>query len=696
VVQSSLSETKAEMSRVNFCHDVIYQIITDRFYNGNPLNNPTGDLFDHTKKNLKKYFGGDWRGITQKMNEDYFKELSVTVLWLSPPVENIYEILNDAEGSTSYHGYWARDFKKPNPFFGDLIDFKTLVETAHSQGIKVVIDFAPNHTSPASHSNPYYAENGILFDDGKLVGSYSNDVNGYFHHHGGTDFIEYEDGIYRNLYDLADLNHQHSKIDYYFKEAIKLWLDLGIDGIRVDAVKHMSLGWQKNWLDEIYRYKPVFVFGEWYLKPNERDPRNIEFANNAGMSVLDFSFAQKVREVFRDHTDDMFGLDEMIQETKKDYERIHELVTFIDNHDMDRFHIEGGRTRLVDQALAFLLTSRGVPSVYYGTEHYMAGNGDPNNRAQMPSFKINTTASRVIQKLSSLRKTNAAIAYGNTVKRHVNKDVYIYERTFGEDVVIVALNRSLTKEYKVKKIKTALKPGQYEDVLEGILDGRRVSVSTSGHISQLKLSPGEVSIWMYKTTETPPLIGHVGPRMVQTGQVIRISGSGFLADQGDVLIGKTKAEIVSWADHYVEARIPNMKANKYKVTLITKEKGKSNVYKPLEVLSGNQVCVRFIVENGYSSYQDELYIIGNVFELGNKQVSKAKGPFFNQVIYQFPTGYLDINVPANTTMEFKLLRKNKDHVLLEEGDYHVFTSPSIGTAEVKVKWAVTQQELVSV
>ncbi len=238
------------------------------------------------------------------------------------------------------------------------------------------MDFAPNHTSPALHDDATYAENGRLYDNGLLLGGYDNDYNHYFHHNGGTDFEEYEDGVYRNLFDLADSNHQNIAIDLYFKEAIKLWLDQGIDGILVDAVKHMSYGWQKSWLNSIYNYRPVFIFGEWYINPNEYDHRNIHFANNSGMSLLDFSFAHKVREVFRDGMDSMHGLHKMIEETYQIYNDVNNLVTFIDNHDMDRFHINGQSKRRIEQSLAFLLTSRGIPSVYYGTEQYMVGNGD--------------------------------------------------------------------------------------------------------------------------------------------------------------------------------------------------------------------------------------------------------------------------------------------------------------------------------
>ena len=133
--------------------------------------------------------------------------MGVTAIWISPPVENIFAVLPDACGSTSYHGFWARDFKRTNPFFGELTCFQNLITTAHAHGIKVIIDFAPNHTSPSRSEDVNFAENGRFYNDGVFVGGVTNDIHGYFHHFGGTDFSTLEDGIYRNLFDLADFNH---------------------------------------------------------------------------------------------------------------------------------------------------------------------------------------------------------------------------------------------------------------------------------------------------------------------------------------------------------------------------------------------------------------------------------------------------------------------------------------------------------
>jgi len=111
-VQAATTSTDAEVTNTaSFSTDVIYQIVTDRFFDGNTSNNPTGSIFD--KSNLQKYHGGDWAGITQKLNEGYFTGMGVTALWISSPVENITTI-DPSNNCASYHGYWAKDFFKTN------------------------------------------------------------------------------------------------------------------------------------------------------------------------------------------------------------------------------------------------------------------------------------------------------------------------------------------------------------------------------------------------------------------------------------------------------------------------------------------------------------------------------------------------------------------------------------------------------
>ncbi|TVX93616.1 alpha-amylase family glycosyl hydrolase [Paenibacillus agilis] len=683
-------------NRANFSTDVIYQIVTDRFQDGNPRNNPKGSLFDGTCKNLKKYCGGDWQGIINNINDGYFTGMGVTALWISQPVENIYDVINNAGvQNTSYHGYWARDFKKTNPAHGTMEQFKQLVTAAHAKNIKIIIDFAPNHTSPAMETDSNFGDNGRLYDNGTLVAGYTNDTSRIFHHNLGTDFSSIEDGIYRNLYDLADLNHNNTVVDKYFKDAIQLWLDMGVDGIRVDAVKHMPFGWQKNWMSSINSKAPVFTFGEWFLGKNEVSAENHAFANESGMSLLDFRFAQTVRQVFRDQTQTMQSLNNMIVSTAKDYKYVNDQVTFLDNHDMERFHVNKANKRMLEQALAFTLTSRGVPAVYYGTEQYMTGGNDPDNRARMSSFSTNTTAYKVMGKLGPLRKVNPAFAYGTTKERWVNNDVYIYERKFGNSVALVAINRNLSSAAHISGLVTALPSGQYQDMLSGLLNGSDLTI-TNGSVAPFKLDAGAVAVWHYTAEEISPVIGHVGPTMVVPGNKVTIDGRGFGSEKGTVYIGGVRvlgADILSWEDTHIEVKVPPIRLiqpahrpGHYDVVVETAKRTKSSAYSSIQVLTAPQVNVRFVIQGANTVAGENVYLSGNIFELGSWNIESAIGPMYNQVVYKYPNWYIDVSVPADTQIQYKFLKKNGSHLFWEGGKNRTYTTPSSGTDTVIVNW----------
>ncbi|MBH0168907.1 alpha-amylase family glycosyl hydrolase [Fictibacillus sp. 18YEL24] len=683
---SQQSVEAASFNKVNYGQDVIYQIMTDRFSDGNTSNNPTGNLFSGDCSNLRKYCGGDWQGIINKINDGYLTNMGVTALWISQPVENVYSVLNDAAGTTAYHGYWGRDFKKTNPYFGSMTDFQNLINTAHAKGIKVIIDFAPNHTSPASEDTPSYMENGKLYDNGTLVGGYTNDTKGLFHHNKGTNFSSIEDGIYRNLYDLADFNHQNPTVDTYFKNAIKQWLNMGIDGIRVDAVKHMPFGWQKTFMETINTHQPVFTFGEWFLGENEVDQNYYDFANKYGMSLLDFRYGQELRQVLRNNSDNWYGFDSMITETQTKYEQPIDQVTFLDNHDMDRFHTSGADTKKTDLALTVMLTSRGVPNIYYGTEQYMTGNGDPNNRGKMTSFNQTTKAYQIIKKLSTLRKTNQALGFGKTKQRWINNDVYVYERQFGNDVVLVAVNKSTSTSYNVSGAATSLPAGTYTDQLTGLLTGSSITVS-GGTIAAFDLSPGEAAVYAHNGSSSTPVIGGIGPVMAKPSNTLTISGDAFGTSTGSVKIGTVNASVQSWSNDEIKVTVPAVAAGSYQVTVTNSSGTVSTGYGPIDILSGSQSSVRFLINNAYTSNGQSVYVVGNTEELGNWNAAKAVGPFYNQIIAAYPTWYYDISVPAGTALEFKFIKKDSaGNVVWESGTNHTFTTPSSGPGTTINNW----------
>src|SRR5690606_32368537 len=411
--------------RLPYLADLAYELAPARSPGGHPTNTDPAvsvGLHDPTRQNWKLYWGGDFAGIGQRL--PYLADLGVTAIWLSPHVDNINQAaVYDGVPNAGYHGYWTRDFFRTEEHFGTLADFDDLIAAAHAAGIKVVMDWAPNHTSPADPADSSFAEGGALYADGVFVGDYLLDPAGLFHHNGGVaDFNDLYQSQYHNLFDLADLEQQHPTVDAYLKDAVSYWLARGVDGVRIDAVKHMTAGWQRSAADHILAQHDAFLFGEWFLSgPHDPlYPANVRFANDSGISVLDFYLNNAVRAAFGQGAS-MRQLDEAIAVTGADYRYPENLVTFVDNHDMPRFLTLRPDPAALHRALAFLLTVRGTPCLYYGTEQYLHndtdGGGDPYNRPMMPGFGTGTTEYQLIQHLRSLRAQEPALAWGTHRER---------------------------------------------------------------------------------------------------------------------------------------------------------------------------------------------------------------------------------------------------------------------------------------
>src|SRR5256886_4528746 len=186
----------------DFKKQVIYQIVTDRFFNGDTTNdNPSqsAGLFDSTKTNWFAYWGGDLAGIQAKMS--YIKGMGVTAIWISPTVDNENLSMSSAPPiSAPYHGYDARDFMRVEEHFGGASNswtaFNNLVTAAHQNGIKVIVDWANNHSNYNGGG-----EFGALYNNGVFMASDSNDPNGYFHHN--PNISDYNDRYQLQYYALA-------------------------------------------------------------------------------------------------------------------------------------------------------------------------------------------------------------------------------------------------------------------------------------------------------------------------------------------------------------------------------------------------------------------------------------------------------------------------------------------------------------
>lgn len=668
----------------SFSTDTIYQIVTDRFFDGDSSNNPSGEIYD--PDNPRKYHGGDWDGITQKINDGYLTGLGITAIWISSPVENITTI-DPSNNSAAYHGYWGRDFFRTNQYFGSISDFTELINTAHAHGIKVIIDFAPNHTSTAEYGDMVFPENGNLYRDGTLVSGFKNDTQNIFNHESWTDFSTWENSVYHSMYGLADLNQMNGTVDAYLKDSIDMWLDLGVDGIRVDAVKHMPMGWQSNWLSSIYEKHETFVFGEWFSGSTANDSEMTGFANESGMSLLEFRLANAIRNTLGSKTMGMQELYRVMRDRELSYKEINDQVTFVDNHDMSRFMtLANGDARALDNAYVIMMTSSGIPTIYYGSEQYATGGNDPHNRGDMPGFHTNTTAYQVISKLAALRKNNAAVAYGTTKERWMNQDVLVYERTFGNSTVLVAVNRNTSQGYDITGALTALPDGKYEDVLCNLLDGGTLTVA-DGTVGSYYLGAGQAAVWQFNGADTAPVVGNIDPLIGTAGNIVTISGSGFGEAAGAVHFGTNSAKIVSWSDSLIQVEIPAVLPDYYDVVVTTSSGTSAGNYDRFKVLTNGQNAVRFIVKNASTEYGQSIYLVGNCLELGNWDVSKAVGPFYNatETIAAYPDWFFDVSVPKGFDLEYKFIKKDAaGNVVWESGANHKYTVPADTTGQVSV------------
>lgn len=691
--------------------DVVYQILTDRFYDGDSSNNiPDGfnpDHFDGTGSNLNLYQGGDWQGIIEKI--PYLKGMGVTAVWITAP----YKSREDATTSGSnawvaYHGYHVRNYFATNEHFGTLNDFKELRDALHANGIKLVIDFVTNHTSdrytdgklyePDKLSDGNYAigSDGRPYDangDGvveNLVADPNNDYNGWFHHFGDRGNAS-DRWSYRNkdLANLADFSQENEQVVSYLESAVKYWTELGIDGIRHDATLHENPAFVRGLMDATNSVQTITNFGEFFIgRPDAKYSEYVSFPTRTGVHNLDFEFFNAATSTFGTFTTTMEDFGNMLLYTSADYDYENQTVTFLDNHDVTRFGYHQPNQKPFNAALAVLLTSRGIPKIYYGTEQYV-NPGTANNddgRIFMPissSFDQNTTAYKLISKLSALRQTNNAVAYGTTSILYSDDNVLVFERQFYDEYIVVAVNRQPDRSYTISNITTNLPAGNYQDALGGLLYGDSVTVSTSGSkrvINSLNLQGGEVNVWSYDTgndSTSTPRIGDVINIMGRAGQKVYISGQG-LGGSPEVYFGTVQATVLSATDREIVAVVPTGAVAGMNDITVTNNGATSNIFKYF-VLSGDQNQVIFHV-NAQTNYGENVYVVGSIPELGSWDPDKSTEAM---LCPSYPEWYLPVSVPAGTTFEFKFIKKDASgNVTWESSSNRVFTSSSDSTGVV--------------
>ena len=427
--------------------EILYFAFTDRFANGDPANDVgagrgPGEAADPSSP--VGWHGGDFAGITQKINEGYFEKLGVTAIQISPVLLQIPAFVYADPGAahpgaflTGYHGYWAESLEAVDPHFGTLDELRALVEAAHSRNLKIVQDLVVNHvgyTAPLAKSHP-----------------------DYFHSEKACEESSDKDKDCP-LHLLPDFDQQKPEVVALLNELAASWAEKsGIDAYRLDAALHVDDSYWRQFFAAGGPGAKMWCVGEVFSP----DPAVLaHYLDNLGLpSVLDFPLYFAIR----DHLSSAEGkLDALADLFAKDslYSDASRLTTFVDNHDVPRFmsevikrgaSVEEARERL-DVALTLLYSARGIPELYYGTEIAMQGKGDPYN------FKTGSTnrddmrfedlaRSSIDERLSALasaRRRYPALTRGAQEELWRPKGgtpIFAFRRTLaGADEIVVVIN----------------------------------------------------------------------------------------------------------------------------------------------------------------------------------------------------------------------------------------------------------------
>lgn len=453
--------------------DIVYMILTDRFKDGDPTNNGTLGK-EYRPGQLKYTQGGDWKGITQKL--DYIKDLGVTAIWISPPSEN--ELLSRDGQESGYHGYFTHDYNKADPHYGTKQDLINLVKAAHSKGLKVILDVVPNHMAD------YFKGASTTYDSNSYQPAAPFNNPSWYHHNG--DITDWNDENQVQNFDLGgldDLNQNNPEARAAIEDSYYHWVnDTGADGVRIDAARSLP----KDFIKEFESKLGVPSFGEIFVG----DVDYVSDFSKYEWGVLDFPLFFQSREVFA-HDASFKNVKQILDQDGK-YKDANHLVNFIDNHDRDRFLcLADDNYQKLRLALTFMFTVRGVPDVYYGTEQNCYGGGKPTewagiankeNREVMPGFDESGITFKTIQRLCALRKSYKCLQTGKQREMWCEDNIYAFSRrddSNGQEVITV-INNGTSNETRSIPIRAESSLSVGEKLTNYLDTSRTISVEAGG------------------------------------------------------------------------------------------------------------------------------------------------------------------------------------------------------------------------
>ncbi|GLB53753.1 hypothetical protein NBRC110019_27940 [Neptunitalea chrysea] len=462
----------------------VYFLITDRFCNGETDNDvnfernvPTG--------NLRGFMGGDLKGITRKIREGYFTNLGINAIWFTPIVEQIHGCVDEGDGNTyGYHGYWAKDWSQIDPNFGTLDDLKELVAVAHDHGIRLLMDIVINHTGPITENDPVWPDEWVRTGRVCNYSNYENTTDCMLVANlpdvktESNEDVELPQTLIDKWTTEGRLEQEVKELDDFFertkyprspKHHIVKWLtdyvrECGIDGFRVDTVKHVEEDvwsilrteadyafdlWKKENTEKALDDTNFFIVGEvygygvmngqWY----DFGDKKVNYFEHGFNALINFNFKNDARGSY----EDVFSKTNYhLQNELKDYSTMNYATSHDDSDPFDR-----NRERPFNAATKLLL-SPGISQIYYGDETarplWVDGvKGDANLRSFMNWGDITgnpliKNLFRHYSRLGQFRIKHPAVGAGE--HKMISKYPYVFSRHYEKgaysDTVLIAID----------------------------------------------------------------------------------------------------------------------------------------------------------------------------------------------------------------------------------------------------------------
>lgn len=481
--------------------DAVYLLMPDRFVNGNPANDSVSGYHQGVdRSDLGKRHGGDIEGIISKI--PYLADLGITALWTTPFFDN-----NDS--NYSYHHYACTDYYKIDPRLGSNEDYRRLTEVAKKYGIKMILDVVPNHCGIGHWwvkdmpAKDWFNQWDTFTSSNYRMMSWTDP------HAAQTDLHRLTHGWFSP--NMPDLNLQNPLLFDYLKQAYIFWIEYAeIAGLRVDTYPYNDIRTASSFIHAIRNeYPKMNVVGECWMNTSQEIAYYQSGNNNKDgfdsnlTSVMDFPLNVVFANAFNETEGWNEGMARFYMHYALDfaYPNTHLLMNFIDNHDVDRFStVTKGDVEMYKMALAMLVTARGYPQIYYGTEIMLDGEkgsyeghrfefpggfpGDSRNAFERGgrTAKENEVFD-YLKALLQYRKSHPALQNGKMKQFIPENGIYTYFRYNDDETVMVIVNNNDTQQ--------TVEPKRFNEMFTGKQSGINIITKEQLPLNETMLIPGK-------------------------------------------------------------------------------------------------------------------------------------------------------------------------------------------------------------